>query len=207
MSFNLIGAIPVILLLLPVIYACFKTPTDKPDLPEENIIVFIAKCVGRFGCIGYMCCKIGTYAVDFTNKKAFLVVWIIISVLAVAGYWLLWVKHFKNGNHFEDMYKTGIPLFILPTCYVLLTGLLTMNIMLIVFSILDLACEYCAAYTVRKQLRDGITVDDSDEDDDDEVKSEKDEAQSEASEEVSEEEKEEIADETDKAESSDEQTE
>ncbi len=198
MSFNLIGAIPVILLLLPVIYACFKTPADKPDLPEENIIVFIAKCVGRFGCIGYMCFRIGVYSVNFTNKKALFVVWIIISVLAVAGYWLFWTKHFKGGNHFEDMYKTGIPLFILPACYVLLTGLLTMNIMLIVFSVLDLVCEYCAAYTVRKQLRDGITVDNSDEN---EEKEKEDTETSESDEETLKE----SSDETDKADDSDEQ--
>ena len=53
MKFN-IGFIPTLLLLIPVIFACFKTPADKPELEDENIIVFIAKCVGRFGCIGYM---------------------------------------------------------------------------------------------------------------------------------------------------------
>ena len=50
MKFN-IGFIPTLLLLIPVIFACFKTPADKPELEDENIIVFIAKCVGRFGCI------------------------------------------------------------------------------------------------------------------------------------------------------------
>lgn len=57
MKFN-IGFIPTLLLLIPVIFACFKTPADKPELEDENIIVFIAKCVGRFGCIGYMCLAI-----------------------------------------------------------------------------------------------------------------------------------------------------
>ena len=54
MKFSIIGFIPTLLLLIPVIFACFKTPADKPELEDENIIVFIAKCVGRFGCIGYM---------------------------------------------------------------------------------------------------------------------------------------------------------
>ena len=44
MKFN-IGFIPTLLLLIPVIFACFKTPADKPELEDENIIVFIAKCV------------------------------------------------------------------------------------------------------------------------------------------------------------------
>ena len=52
MKFSIIGFIPTLLLLIPVIFACFKTPADKPELEDENIIVFIAKCVGRFGCIG-----------------------------------------------------------------------------------------------------------------------------------------------------------
>ena len=61
MKFN-IGFIPTLLLLIPVIFACFKTPADKPELEDENIIVFIAKCVGRFGCIGYMgCCCTARY--------------------------------------------------------------------------------------------------------------------------------------------------
>ena len=59
MKFSIIGFIPTLLLLIPVIFACFKTPADKPELEDENIIVFIAKCVGRFGCIGYMCLAIG----------------------------------------------------------------------------------------------------------------------------------------------------
>lgn len=31
MKFN-IGFIPTLLLLIPVIFACFKTPADKPEL-------------------------------------------------------------------------------------------------------------------------------------------------------------------------------
>lgn len=169
MKFNVMGFIPTLLLILPVVFACFKTPADRPDLPEENIIVFIAKCVGRFGCIGYMCLAIGDYKVGFSSKLLF-VLWIILNIAAVAFYWLMWAAQYKKGNHFEDMYKTGIPLFIIPGAYVLLTGLLTLNMMLIIFSALDLVCEYCAAYTVRKQLREGITVsNDDDDNEEDEV--------------------------------------
>ena len=71
MKFSIIGFIPTLLLLIPVIFACFKTPADKPELEDENIIVFIAKCVGRFGCIGYMCLAIGDYMVGFSSKAAF----------------------------------------------------------------------------------------------------------------------------------------
>lgn len=67
MKFSIIGFIPTLLLLIPVIFACFKTPADKPELEDENIIVFIAKCVGRFGCIGYMCLAIGDYEVGFSS--------------------------------------------------------------------------------------------------------------------------------------------
>lgn len=72
MKFN-IGFIPTLLLLIPVIFACFKTPADKPELEDENIIVFIAKCVGRFGCIGYMCLAIGDYEVGFSSKLLFII--------------------------------------------------------------------------------------------------------------------------------------
>lgn len=36
MKFN-IGFIPTLLLLIPVIFACFKTPADKPELEDENL--------------------------------------------------------------------------------------------------------------------------------------------------------------------------
>lgn len=122
MKFN-IGFIPTLFLLIPVIFACFKTPADKPELEDENIIVFIAKCVGRFGCIGYMCLAIGDYEVGFSSKL----------------------------------------LFIIPAAFVLVTGIFSMNFMLIIFSVLDIVCEYCSAYGVRKRLHPAKTEESSDE--------------------------------------------
>ena len=52
----------------------------------------------------------------------------------------------------EDIYGTGIPLFIIPAAFVLVTGIFSMNFMLIIFSVLDIVCEYCSAYGVRKRL-------------------------------------------------------
>ena len=101
MKFN-IGFIPTLFLLIPVIFACFKTPADKPELEDENI-------------------------------------------------------------HFEDIYGTGIPLFIIPAAFVLVTGIFSMNFMLIIFSVLDIVCEYCSAYGVRKRLHPAKTEESSDE--------------------------------------------
>ena len=151
MKFSIIGFIPTLLLLIPVIAACFKTPADKPELEDENIIVFIAKCVGRFGCIGYMCLAIGDYKVGFSSKLLF-IIWAVVALLVIALYWVLWIRHYKKGNHFEDIYGTGIPLFIIPATFVLGTGIFSMNFMLIIFSVLDIVCEYCSAYGVRKRL-------------------------------------------------------
>ncbi len=140
----------------------FKTPADKPELEDENIIVFIAKCVGRFGCIGYMCLAIGDYEVGFSSKLLFLI-WAVVALLVIALYWVLWIRHYKKGNHFEDIYGTGIPLFIIPAAFVLVTGIFSMNFMLIIFSVLDIVCEYCSAYGVRKRLHPAKTEESSDE--------------------------------------------
>lgn len=94
MKFN-IGFIPTLLLLIPVIAACFKTPADKPELEDENIIVFIAKCVGRFGCIGYMCLAIGDYKVGFSSKLLF-IIWAVVALLVIALYWVLWIRQYKK---------------------------------------------------------------------------------------------------------------
>ena len=95
MKFN-IGFIPTLLLLIPVIFACFKTPADKPELEDENIIVFIAKCVGRFGCIGYMCLAIGDYKVGFSSKLLF-IIWAVVALLVIALYWVLWKGNIKKA--------------------------------------------------------------------------------------------------------------
>ena len=151
MKFSIIGFIPTLLLLIPAVIACFKTPADKPDLENENIIVFIAKCVGRFGCIGYMCLAIGDYSVGFSSTLLF-IIWAVVELLVIALYWVLWIRQYKKGNHFEDLYGTAIPLVIIPAVFVLVTGIFSMNFMLIIFSALDIVCEYCSAYGVRKRL-------------------------------------------------------
>ena len=98
MKFN-IGFIPTLLLLIPVIAACFKTPADKPELEDENIIVFIAKCVGRFGCIGYMCLAIGDYEIGFSSKLLF-IIWAVVALLVIALYWVLWIRHWDPAFHY-----------------------------------------------------------------------------------------------------------
>lgn len=96
MKFSIIGFIPTLLLLIPVIFACFKTPADKPELEDENIVVFIAKCVGRFGCIGYMCLCIGSYKVGFSSKLLF-IIWAAIMLIVIALYWVLWARQYKRA--------------------------------------------------------------------------------------------------------------
>lgn len=134
MKFN-IGFIPTLLLLIPVIFACFKTPADKPELEDE---------------------------VGFSSKLLF-IIWAVVALLVIALYWVLWIRQYKKGNHFEDIYGTGIPLFIIPAAFVLVTGIFSMNFMLIIFSVLDIVCEYCSAYGVRKRLHPAKTEESSDE--------------------------------------------
>lgn len=37
MKFSIIGFIPTLLLLIPVIFACFKMPADKPELEDRTL--------------------------------------------------------------------------------------------------------------------------------------------------------------------------
>lgn len=37
MKFSIIGFIPTLLLLIPVIFACFKMPADKPELGTRTL--------------------------------------------------------------------------------------------------------------------------------------------------------------------------
>lgn len=113
MKFSIIGFIPTLLLLIPAVIACFKTPADKPELEDENIIVFIAKCVGRFGCIGYMCLAIGDYEVGFSSKLLF-IIWAVVALLVIALYWVLWIRQYKKGNHFERYLRHWDPAFHYP---------------------------------------------------------------------------------------------
>lgn len=96
-------------------------------------------------------------------KQAAFLIWAVVALLVIALYWVLWIRHYKKGNHFEDIYGTGIPLFIIPAAFVLVTGIFSMNFMLIIFSVLDIVCEYCSAYGVRKRLHPAKTEESSDE--------------------------------------------
>ena len=108
------------------------------------------------------CLAIGDYEVGFSSKLLF-IIWAVVALLVIALYWVLWIRQYKKGNHFEDIYGTGIPLFIIPAAFVLVTGIFSMNFMLIIFSVLDIVCEYCSAYGVRKRLHPAKTEESSDE--------------------------------------------
>ncbi len=73
MKFSIIGFIPTLLFADTCDIRLLQDTCrqSKPELEDENIIVFIAKCVGRFGCIGYMCLAIGDYKVGFSSKLLF----------------------------------------------------------------------------------------------------------------------------------------
>ena len=102
-------------------------------------------------------------AINGSSSKLLFIIWAVVALLVIALYWVLWIRQYKKGNHFEDIYGTGIPLFIIPAAFVLVTGIFSMNFMLIIFSVLDIVCEYCSAYGVRKRLHPAKTEESSDE--------------------------------------------
>lgn len=142
-------------------YSDSNTPLFGVLDVDDEIIYNMAEKFDKGG-VGYMCLAIGDYEVGFSSKLLFLI-WAVVALLVIALYWVLWIRHYKNGNHFEDIYGTGIPLFIIPAAFVLVTGIFSMNFMLIIFSVLDIVCEYCSAYGVRKRLHPAKTEESSDE--------------------------------------------
>ena len=137
--FNLTGLIFVVVLLIPnIIYAA----TNKDGFAGEfhNKLVETGEQIGRFGCFIFMFIQLPFVTLGYIYDGAqalYLILGIVLLALYCGG-WIVFLK----GN---SMAK-ALTLSILPSVLFLESGILTLNIPLIVLSVVFAICHITISY-------------------------------------------------------------
>lgn len=167
-KFNLWSTIALALTIVPLLTFLIKKPKKEFDLPEENILMCLIRYVARFGMLAYMCCNIGNSRFAFNHDYKQIIWYAVVGAIVILD-WILCVIHYKKGNSFNHIFTTPLaPLTTLPALLCLATGILSLNTMLIIFSVADIFFEYASAKRIQRIINNGgveTTVDTENDDD------------------------------------------
>lgn len=137
--FNLTGLIFVVVLLIPnIIYAA----TNKDGFADKfhNKLVETGEQIGRFGCFVLMFIQLPFVTLGYIYDGAqtlYLILGIVLLLLYCGG-WIV----FREGNSVAK----ALTLSILPSVLFLESGILTLNIPLIVLSVVFAICHITISY-------------------------------------------------------------
>lgn len=137
--FNLAGLIFVVVLLIPnIIYAA----TNKDGFAGEfhNKLVETGEQIGRFGCFILMFIQPSFVTLGYIYDGA-QALYLILGIVLLALYCGGWIV-FRKGNSIAK----ALTLSILPSVLFLESGILTLNIPLIVLSVLFAICHITISY-------------------------------------------------------------
>ena len=137
--FNLTGLIFVVVLLIPnIIYAA----TNKDGFAGEfhNKLVETGEQIGRFGCFVLMFIQPSFVTLGYIYDGA-QALYLILGIVLLALYCGGWIV-FRKGNSIAK----ALTLSILPSVLFLESGILTLNIPLIVLSVVFAICHITISY-------------------------------------------------------------
>ena len=137
--FNLTGLIFVVVLLIPnLIYAA----TNKDGFAGEfhNKLVETGEQIGRFGCFVLMFIQPSFVTLGYIYDGA-QALYLILGIVLLALYCGGWIV-FRKGNSIAK----ALTLSILPSVLFLESGILTLNIPLIVLSVVFAICHITISY-------------------------------------------------------------
>ncbi len=137
--FNLTGFIFVVVLLIPnIIYAV----TNKDGFADNyhNKLVETGEQIGRFGCFILMFIQLPFVTLGYIFDGA-QTLYLILGIVLLALYCGGWIV-FRKGNSVAK----ALTLSILPSVLFLESGILTMNIPLIVLSVVFAICHITISY-------------------------------------------------------------
>lgn len=137
--FNLTGLIFVVVLLIPnIIYAA----TNKDGFADKfhNKLVETGEQIGRFGCFVLMFIQLPfvTLGYIYDGAQTLHLILGIVLLLLYCGGWIV----FRKGNSVAK----ALTLSILPSVLFLESGILTLNIPLIVLSVVFAICHITISY-------------------------------------------------------------
>lgn len=137
--FNLTGLIFVVVLLIPnIIYAA----TSKDGFADKyhNKLIETGEQIGRFGCFILMFIQPSFVTLGYIYDGA-QALYLILGIVLLALYCGGWIV-FRKGNSIAK----ALTLSILPSVLFLESGILTLNIPLIVLSVVFAICHITISY-------------------------------------------------------------
>lgn len=137
--FNLTGLIFVVVLLIPnIIYAA----TNKDGFADKyhNKLIEAGEQIGRFGCFILMFIQPSFVTLGYIYDGA-QTLYLILGIVLLALYCGGWIA-FRKGNCIAK----ALTLSILPSVLFLESGILTLNIPLIVLSVVFAICHITISY-------------------------------------------------------------
>lgn len=137
--FNLTGLIFVVVLLIPnIIYAA----TNKDGFADKyhNKLIEAGEQIGRFGCFILMFIQPSFVTLGYIYDGA-QTLYLILGIVLLALYCGGWIV-FRKGNSIAK----ALTLSILPSVLFLESGILTLNIPLIVLSVVFAICHITISY-------------------------------------------------------------
>lgn len=151
-----VGIYVLIAFLFPnFIYMNFKE-VYKPELQPNKKLFNILEIVGRIGVMIFMTLNIWIFEISFKTDETF-ILWAILCLLLIVAYWALWIRFYVMGRYFEYLYDKvliNIPMAIIPCLLFIITGLLSLNIPLILFSIIFSVGHIMNSNNVYNQIKD-----------------------------------------------------
>lgn len=127
--FNYAGLVIVAIIMMPnIIYAIKKT--DGFDNAYKNKTAIICEQVGRYGCIAFMIFNIPYASFNFWFNGA-LIAYIAVNAALCSAYIICWVVLWNKSGKVRALF-----LSILPSCVFVFSGVMLVNIPLLVCSLI-----------------------------------------------------------------------
>lgn len=113
---NFIGAVIILLILVPNIIYSMKNKESTPSIPNKTMTMI--EQIGRYSCIVFMWLPLFTWRFSFRSIEE-LFAYIGGNAVLIVIYYVFWCFYFK-----ERKISTSIVLAVVPTCIFLLSGML-----------------------------------------------------------------------------------
>ena len=125
---NVVGAVIVILMLIPNILYAIKNKDEK-NLCDNRFMNLIEQ-VGRYACIVLMWLPLFVWEFSFAGD-AHMIIYLAGNAVLLAAYWIIYARYMKRKTP-----GFAIILAILPTCIFLLSGIVLHHWLLVGFAAL-----------------------------------------------------------------------
>ena len=126
---NLLGAIIIVLIMIPNIIYAIKNKGQQAEEPRYKAMLIIEQ-IGRYSCIVFMWLPLLVWEFGF-NSVAEMFVYLISNAILLVAYYTFWILYSRKKKK-----VIAFALAILPTCIFLISGILLHHWLLVISAIL-----------------------------------------------------------------------